>query len=149
MIPALRWLRFNAVGILGAGVQLAVLSLLVKIGVHYLWATALAVELAVLHNYAWHRRWTFVERGVERGAGRAAAGALWRFHLANGLVSIVSNLVLMRLFTGRFGWPPTPANLLAITLTSFANFVLSDRWVFPPHRRAPGRSVSDVRPSGC
>ena len=138
--PVVTWLRFNAVGILGAAMQLAALSLLVKIGVHYLLATAIAVEAAILHNYAWHRRWTF----VERGAGRVARGALWRFHLANGLVSIVSNVVLMRLFTGRFGWPPAPANLLAITLTSFANFALSDRWVFPPHRRAPDRSCPDV-----
>jgi len=55
-----RWARFNAVGIMGAALQVAALSLLVTLGMHYLVATALAVEAAVLHNYVWHRRWTWV-----------------------------------------------------------------------------------------
>lgn len=114
------WLRFNAVGICGAVVQLASLWFLTRFGVHYLWATALSVEAALLHNFWWHTRWTW--------KGRDAS--LVRFHLANGLVSIVSNLILMRIFTGWLGVPAVPANLLAITLTSLFNFVLGDRWVF-------------------
>ena len=121
--PAIRWLRFNTVGILGAGVQLGALWLLLKAGLYYLAATAIAVELAVLHNYAWHRRWTW--------AGRSTGGALLRFHLANGLVSILSNVVLMRVFTGGWGLAPVAANVLAIALTSVINFGLGERWVFP------------------
>ena len=102
------------------------LALLTKAHVYYLAATALAVEAAVLHNYFWHVKWTW--------AGRR--GSLLRFHLANGLVSIASNLLLMRIFTGGFGWPVLPANLLAIALTSVLNFVVGDRWVFPDPRRA-------------
>jgi putative flippase GtrA len=114
------WLRFNAVGIGGAAVQVACLWFLTYSGVHYLWATALAVEAALLHNYFWHTRWTW--------KGREAS--LLRFHLANGLLSIVSNLIWMRIFTGWLDIPAVPANLLAITLTSVANFILGDRWVF-------------------
>ena len=115
-----RWLKFNAVGAVGAVVQLSMLALLVRMGVHYLVATAAAVETAVLHNYAWHVRWTWKGR----------SGSLWRFHLANGAVSIVSNLIWMRVFTGWMDVPAVPANLLAIGLTSVANFFLGDRWVF-------------------
>ena len=122
-----RWWKFNAVGLIGVAVQLGVLALLTQAHVHYLVATALAVEVAVLHNYAWHLRWTW--------AGRR--GSLIRFHLANGLVSVASNLVLMRLFTGVLGWPVVPANLLAIALTSLVNFFLGDRWVFPQPRPRP------------
>ncbi len=114
------WLRFNAVGILGAGIQLAVLALMLRLHIHYLVATAVAIELALLHNYAWHRRWTW--------AGRT--GSLWRFHLSNGLISLVCNLLLMRLFTGALGLPPVPSNLVAITLTSFLNFAFAAKWVF-------------------
>jgi len=131
-----RWIKFNAVGIVGAGVQLGVLALLTRLKVNYLIATALAVEAAVLHNYFWHVKWTW--------AGRR--GHLWRFHLANGLVSIVSNLALMRLFTGQFGWPVVPANLAAITITSFVNYLLGDRWVFSASRKAePAGDVSANR----
>ncbi len=116
------WLRFNAVGIIGAAVQLLVLFLVTRTGIHYLTATAIAVETALLHNYFWHVRWTW--------AGEARALTLLRFHLANGLVSLASNLLLMRLLTGWLELPPTPANGIAITVTSFANFALGDRWVF-------------------
>jgi len=115
-----RWAKFNAVGAIGVAVQLSVLAALIRLGTHYLLATALAVEAAVLQNYYWHTRWTW----------RGRDGSLWRFHLANGLLSLISNLVWMRMFTGWLGIPPLPANLMAIALTSTANFLLGDRWVF-------------------
>jgi len=115
-----RWLKFNAVGAIGVAVQLGVLAVLIQLGVHYLFATALAVEAAVLQNYYWHTRWTW--KGRE--------GSLWRFHAANGLLSLISNLMWMRMFTGWLEIPPLPANLMAIALTSTANFLLGDRWVF-------------------
>ena len=118
-----RWLKFSAVGLIGVGVQLAVLATLTKFGLNYLLATAVAVEIALLHNYAWHRRWTWADR-------EARSGRLLRFHLANGLVSLISNLVWMRVLTGGLGVPAVPANLAAITVTSLLNFVLGERWVF-------------------
>ena len=118
-----RWLKFSAVGLIGVGVQLAVLATLTKFGLNYLLATAVAVEIALLHNYAWHRRWTWADR-------EARSGRLLRFHLANGLVSLISNLVWMRVLTGVLGVPAVPANLAAITVTSLLNFVLGERWVF-------------------
>lgn len=115
-----RWLRFNAVGILGAGIQLAALALMLHLRVHYLVATVLAIEAALLHNYLWHRLWTW--------AGQP--GSLWRFHLSNGLISFVSNLLLMRWFTGALHFRPIPSNLAAIVITSFLNYALALKWVF-------------------
>ncbi len=118
-----RWAKFSAVGLIGLGVQLAVLAVLTNLGVHYLLATAIAVEVALLHNYAWHRRWTWAERPP-------ASNRLLRFHIANGLISLASNLVWMRVLTGAWGIPAIPANLVAIAATSLLNFALGDRWVF-------------------
>jgi putative flippase GtrA len=129
-----RWWKFSVVGLLGVGVQLAALSLLVRCGLHYLLATAIAVEIAILHNYAWHRRWTWAERAVERPAGR-----LFRFHLANGLVSLLSNLLWMRLLVGMLGIRALPGNLLAIGATSLVNFALGERCVFRPVSAGPAR----------
>jgi putative flippase GtrA len=59
----LRFLRYNLVGALGIFVQLFAVSVLVSgLGVHYLVGAALAIELAVLHNFAWHERWTWADR---------------------------------------------------------------------------------------
>lgn len=56
----IQFVRFNAVGILGAAVQLAALRIGTRvIGIHYLAATVLAVEIALLHNFAWHEIWTW------------------------------------------------------------------------------------------
>ena len=122
-----RWLKFNAVGAIGIVVQLAVLAAL-KSGLHwnYLLATAIAVETAVLHNFVWHERWTW----KDRPAAGSVAARLIGFHLTNGLVSILTNLVVMRLLVGHYRLPYLPANLGAIAAGSLLNFFLSDLVVF-------------------
>jgi putative flippase GtrA len=46
-----RLMRFNAVGAMGVLVQAAMLAFFMRaVGLHYMAATALAVESAVLHN---------------------------------------------------------------------------------------------------
>ena len=51
----LRWLKFNAVGGIGIGVQLVVLTVLRSwLKLDYLLATGLAVEIAAIHNFLWH-----------------------------------------------------------------------------------------------
>jgi putative flippase GtrA len=120
----IRWLRFNTVGLMGVGVQIASLAFWNWVGLHYLAATALAVETTILHNYWWHRRWTFKERT------RAGESSLWRFQVSNGLLSLGSNLLLMRVLTGWAGVPAVPANLTTIGVTGLLNFWVSERWVF-------------------
>jgi len=101
---ALRWLKFNAVGAAGIVVQLALLALLAKgLGVNYLLATALAVEAAVIHNFFWHQRFTWADRASS--GTRESLGRFLRFNLTNGGLSILGNLVLMRLLVGRFPHP--------------------------------------------
>jgi putative flippase GtrA len=126
---AVRWLKFNFVGGVGIGAQLAALWLLKsRLGLNYLVATAIAVELAVLHNFVWHERFTWKDRAV--GGWRAVAGRLLRFHAGNGLISIVGNLALMRLLVGSLRMPYLPANLLTIAICSFLNFGAGEWYVF-------------------
>lgn len=122
-----RFLRFNGVGVLGFSLQLAVLAGLVRFGVHYLIATAIAVELAVLHNFLLHERWTWRDRAAVRGT---RARRLWRFHVSNGVISLAGNLLLMRLLVGMVGLHPIAANLLSVVLCSLVNFRAGDRFVF-------------------
>jgi putative flippase GtrA len=122
-----RFFRFNGVGAIGLAVQLGVLAVLLRLGLHYVVATALAVEAAVLHNFLWHERWTWRDRPA---AGSLRVERLWRFHALNGLVSLTGNLVLMRIFVGVFGMSPLPANLCAVLVCALVNFTASDRVVF-------------------
>jgi putative flippase GtrA len=125
----LRWLKFNAVGALGIGVQLAVL-LVLKSGFHlsYLPATALAVEAAVLHNFLWHERYTWADR--VQPSWKKSLPRLLRFNLTTGGVSIAGNLALMKLMVGLGDVHYLFANAIAIVLCSLANFLVSEEWVF-------------------
>jgi putative flippase GtrA len=121
-----RWLKFNAVGAVGIGVQLGVLAgLRSGLGVGYMAATGLAVEAAVIHNYFWHERFTWVDRETGNSLARFA-----KFNLTTGLFSVAGNLVLMRIFVGLIGMNYVVANLVTIATCSIVNFVVSDRVVF-------------------
>jgi dolichol-phosphate mannosyltransferase len=123
-----RWLKFHLVGALGIGVQLAALSLLAGAGVGYLAATALAVEAAVVHNFVWHERMTWRDRATP--LLRQVLGRFLRFQMANGLISLLGNLLVMRLLVGVLHLPVLWANLGAIAACAALNFVVSDRLVF-------------------
>jgi putative flippase GtrA len=121
-----RWLKFSAVGATGIAVQLITLALLLRVtGIHYLVATALAVELSVLHNFVWHKRWTWADRTSSN-----SRALLLRFNLTNGALSIIGNLFFMWLFVGCAGMDARFANVLTISICALANFILSDLIVF-------------------
>jgi putative flippase GtrA len=124
----LRSVKFYAVGAIGIGVQLAALWLLRgQMGLHYLVATALAVEVAVMHNYAWHERWTWADRPASLPE---RLRRLLRFHLSNGLLSLGGNLLLMRLLVGSLGMHYMLANAASIAAVAIANFLASEYFVF-------------------
>jgi len=120
-----RFLRFNAVGALGVVVQLASLWLLTSVAaVHYAVATAVAVMLAVVHNFAWHWLWTWRDRDVH------VVRACTRFVFTNGLLSIVSNLGVTTALVAGVHAPPVAANAVAIVTSGLLNFWLGDLVVF-------------------
>jgi putative flippase GtrA len=121
-----RWLKFNAVGAIGIGVQMAALVVL-KSGLQldYVVSTALAVEAAIIHNFIWHERFTWRDRVPEKGLARFI-----RFNLTIGAVSILGNVGLTAFFATIGHLPYWMANLAAIAACSLANFLVSDRVVF-------------------
>jgi len=120
---------FAGVGAMGFVVQLALLAILTSVaGWPYLLATCVAVEAAVLHNFAWHEQWTWADRPVEGVA--ATAARLLRFNLTNGLLSVLGNMFFMHLFAGVLGLDPVIASVASIAPCALVNFLVSDRWVF-------------------
>jgi len=120
-----RWLRFNLVGAMGTGVQLGSLAVFNRVAPgHYMWASAAALELTLLHNFVWHVHYTWRDRVGSVGA------QFVRFHLSNGVVSMVGNLGLMRVLVNGAGMPVLAANAVAIVGCGLANFCLGDWWAF-------------------
>jgi putative flippase GtrA len=124
-----RWLKFNVVGAMGIVVQLLALTLLLRIlGIHYLWATVLAVETAVLHNFIWHWRWTWSDR--RRDGPNHVTATLLRFNFSNGLISLFGTVLCTGILTGVFRLNPLLANVLSLGPCCLINFLVSDRFIF-------------------
>jgi len=122
-------MKFNAVGGIGIGVQLAAFAVFRSwLKLDYLLATGLAVEIAVIHNFLWHERFTWADRPATQPVQSLVR--LAKFNASNGAVSIAGSLVLMRLLVGEMKFNYVASNLLAIILCSLVNFLLGDRFVF-------------------
>ncbi|HSQ20938.1 MAG TPA: GtrA family protein [Blastocatellia bacterium] len=118
--------KFSAVGAGGVLVQIMTLSILLRVGgMHYLAATALAVEASVLNNFVWHRRWTWADR-----PSSSPALVLLRFNATNGAMSLIGNLAVMLILVSGLKLNPYVANLITIAICSIVNFALADRFVF-------------------
>jgi putative flippase GtrA len=125
----LRWCKFNLVGGIGIGVQFAALFFLRSVlGFDYMFATAIAVEAAVVHNFVWHEQFTWADRVLP--SWRSSIPRLVRFNLTTGAVSILGNLALMKVMVGQGHMNYLVANAIAIALCSVANFLVSEEWVF-------------------
>jgi putative flippase GtrA len=126
MMQPARWLRFNLVGVGGFVLQLSTLAAVehwfaVPPGV----SVSVAVLAAVSHNFFWHERVTWP------GQQRTGRARRWlSFNLSNGLVSLLTNLVLTTAVTTATGAPLVVANVVAVVLASMVNFWISDRLVF-------------------
>jgi putative flippase GtrA len=125
----LRWIKFNTVGGVGIVVQLGALALFRSVlHLEYLVATALAVETAVIHNFVWHERFTWRDRPAARRSQSLVRFA--KFNATNGAVSLVGNLLIIRTLVGQFHMNYVIANLIAVTVCSLVNFLMSDWVVF-------------------
>ena len=141
MRPASRSTAFVLVGAMGFAWQLAVLQLLTWSGAPVEAGAAAGVAAAILHNFLWHRRYTWADR--RRTGATAAAAQFLRFAGLNGVVSLVGNVVLTGALV-RAGAPLLGANALAVGACSLANFVLSDRLVFAASLLLAGAGVADA-----
>ena len=131
MKTLIRWGKFNVVGAMGMAVQLGSLAALNAAWPgHYLLATAAALELTLLHNFVWHLHYTWRDRRDRL----VLPVQLVRFHLSNGIVSMVGNLALMPLLVRGVHLPVVAANAIAILCCSLVNFALGNCWAFAAAR---------------
>ena len=127
MSTFIRWWKFNLVGAMGMVLQLATLALLDGwVPDHYLYASAAAIELALLHNFVWHLHYTWRDRRDDS----TTLSKLVRFQLSNGLVSMLGNLALMWILVEGACVPLLVANSIAILCCSIVNFLLGNNWAF-------------------
>jgi putative flippase GtrA len=115
--------RFGAVGALGVLVNNAVLVAAHGLaGLPLLIASVLAVEIAILHNFFWHERWTF-------GGSRFSLLRLGKFNLTSLGGLIIATAVLYVLVT-YFDIHYLLANIAGIGAATAWNFATSLIWTW-------------------
>jgi putative flippase GtrA len=121
--------KFCVVGGVGYIVNLAVYTVLLHAGLHYLLAATCSFLVAVTCNYFFNRHWTF----RDRRAGVAAQGL--RF-FAVSLASLGANLIVLHVLI-TLGAGKLVGQAIAIILVTPLNFIGNRLWSF--RHRKPGR----------
>jgi len=124
-----RFLKFCAVGVVGAGVNLAVLFALTEAGLFYLLSGLIGIEAAILSNFVLNRSWTFKDRGILEF--RSILTALYRDHAVRS-VGIVLNLVILWLLTSVFGFYYILSQVIGIGIAMLWNYSGNQWWTWEP-----------------
>lgn len=127
-VAARRPLAFLAVASGGFLLQTVAVTVLTQVSnVSPEVATAIAVEIAVLHNFYWHERWTWGDRAARQSRLRRFGA----YQLAAGSTSLAGNLLVVAAAVRLFSIDVTSANVIAVVAMSIANYTIADRWIFP------------------
>ena len=134
-----RWMGFTVVGTTGFAVQIAALAALTEFtGLHYLVATAIAVELAIVCNFALHERWTFRDRLAPPKplgeGGLASARERWtrllRFNALTAVTSIAGSIAVTAVLVESASLSPLAANIASVIALGLVNFAGANALVF-------------------
>jgi putative flippase GtrA len=117
--------KFCVVGAIGYAINLAVYTVLLHAGLHYLLAATLSFLVAVTSNYTWNRLWTF----RDRRRGVAAQGM--RFFIVS-VASLGANLLVLDILIS-LGAGKLVGQAIAIVLVTPLNFIGNKLWSFRRH----------------
>jgi putative flippase GtrA len=118
-----RWGVFNAVGFLGFLTQIAAIAILTRaFGWPAFAATAVALELAALQNFAGHSHWTWRERHATTLRGWLRRYG--RYQVAK-TASLAANLAMTAVLI-QLGLPAEIANTIAVLACAIPNYLAAD-----------------------
>lgn len=122
-----RFLKFCAVGAVGAVLNLVVLYSLTELGVFYIISGLLGIEAGLLSNFFLNRSWTFKDR---QGRGlRYVLTALYRDHAVR-FVGIVLNIVILWILTSFFGLYYLLSQIIGIGVAMLWNYGGNQWWTW-------------------
>jgi putative flippase GtrA len=116
------FIKFALVGLLNTGVDVAIFSLLVWLGISYLAAQIISYSCGAANSYLLNKLWTFRSCGV-------SYAEMVRFAVVN-LVSLGISVALLALLHDRAGMGLAAAKGGATLCALAANFIGNKLWVF-------------------
>ncbi|CAN5781136.1 hypothetical protein BH23ACT10_BH23ACT10_13710 [soil metagenome] len=115
--------RFGLVGVLGTAVNVGILHLLHnELGWGFTRSSAIATEIAIVHNYVWNELWTFHIRQLHVGRlARYNMSSLLAASVTVGVATLIKELIDPRL-----------AQLVGILAGAGLNYIVNVRWTWGP-----------------
>lgn len=130
--PSREFLAFCVVGGSGVLINTGLLLLLSRVaGLRLEFASPLAIEGAILWNYALNDRWTFRLRATQS----SSVGRLLRFHLVSAASALI-NYGLLLVLVRTAGMRDLVANLIGIAVGTFINYGANSLWTWRAPRPA-------------
>lgn len=111
-------MKFSVVGISGVVVNLAVYSLAIFLGAHYLSAAVISFVFAVTNNFFWNFIWTFKGKATDKSLRRKYVS-----FFAISLVNFAFNILLLKVLVEMLACDKIMAQLVAIGIVSCLNFI--------------------------
>jgi dolichol-phosphate mannosyltransferase len=118
------FLKFAIVGAIGVAVNEGLLIAIQGVGVYFLYAGAISIEVSILSNFVLNDLWTF----KDRRSGSAAA-RLVKFN-ALMLAGLALNLAVLYAGTVEFGMSAEIANLVGIAAAFVLRYALSVKYAW-------------------
>ena len=124
----IRFIKFGIIGLSGIVINNAVLWFLhTYIGLDLLFASPLAIAVAIFNNFSWNDRFTW--KGNRGDRHNTYSQRLWKYYFSAALGAFLNYLVLI-LLTLQFDLYYLMANFAGILAGMVSNFLFSELWVF-------------------
>ena len=119
-----QFVKFSIVGVLNTSIHYCSFYLLFHyLGVYYLLASAIGYTLGLINSFLLNKSWTFRVKQIQNST------AFMKF-LAVNMVAFLTNLIALSLLTESYSIYPELAQVWAIALSLFVNFLGNKFWVF-------------------
>lgn len=126
-----RFIKFGLVGGLGVFVNLGIYAIGFQVlELHDFLARIIAIEISILHNFAWNFSWTWRDRGRQFSS---IPVRLLRYHgstlISSYGVTLGIGWILMKILPDIF-MAPYISHASGVVGGMVVNFLVSDKWVF-------------------
>jgi len=117
-----KFIKFNAVGIVNTGVDFGIYTLLVTLGMNFAVAQVISYSCGMLTSYILNSRWTFQDK-------RDSAGRVVAFILVN-VVALLVSIGIQALCIKTFGLSELIAKAVSLPFSIVVNFAGNRLFVF-------------------
>jgi dolichol-phosphate mannosyltransferase len=131
---------FALIGALGAVANIAIVAVLTRMGVQYLYAAAIAAEVTIIANFFAQERFVFGDLSATAGSWISRFTKSFLFNNAEAAIRIPFLFVLVDLW----GIAAVPATALTLLIAFAGRYVFHSRMIYAPPRSSVEVNAADI-----